>query len=101
MKVYESMSFVELGLAPWVLDQVKAVGFKAPTDIQYHCIPAILKGEQGDRRIESKLKDGVYSTRQVAIVSGVQRLEAGRQLLLPFPSSRDCRRTLTGYMLSC
>jgi ATP-dependent RNA helicase DDX49/DBP8 len=38
------MSFSELGLDGWVLDQVRAVGFKAPTDIQYHCIPPILEG---------------------------------------------------------
>ncbi|EFA79607.1 hypothetical protein PPL_07466 [Heterostelium album PN500] len=37
--------FDDLGLAPWLLDSCKELGFEAPTSVQYNTIPAILSGD--------------------------------------------------------
>jgi ATP-dependent RNA helicase DDX49/DBP8 len=39
------MDFLGLGLAPWLADTCKQMGYRSPTSIQCQCIPYILKGE--------------------------------------------------------
>ena len=36
--------FESLGLAPWLLQQCKALAYVAPTDVQSACVPMALKG---------------------------------------------------------
>ncbi len=40
----ELHTFQSLGLCDWVLESVKSMGYRRPTDIQIACIPAILQG---------------------------------------------------------
>jgi ATP-dependent RNA helicase DDX49/DBP8 len=37
--------FEDLKLNKWLIDQLKLIGYKTPTPIQYSCIPKILDGE--------------------------------------------------------
>lgn len=37
-------TFEELGLNPWLIDALKAMSIKFPSEIQKACIPSILKG---------------------------------------------------------
>eukprot|EP00752_Nemacystus_decipiens_P017757 g15920.t1 len=41
----ELATFESLGLCDWLLTACKAMGFRRPTPVQSHCIPAILKGK--------------------------------------------------------
>eukprot|EP00903_Cladosiphon_okamuranus_P019681 g18087.t1 len=41
----EQATFESLGLCDWLLTSCKAMGFRRPTPVQNHCIPAILKGK--------------------------------------------------------
>ncbi|CAM9762049.1 unnamed protein product, partial [Phaeothamnion confervicola] len=41
----EESSFASLGLCEWLLRSCEAMGFRAPTPVQQHCIPAILRGK--------------------------------------------------------
>jgi ATP-dependent RNA helicase DDX49/DBP8 len=38
-------TFEELGLNPWLIDALKAMSIKFPSEIQKACIPPILKGK--------------------------------------------------------
>ena len=44
-KIEKNVSFSELGLNEWLVDQCKAVGITAPTPIQKNCLPKILSGK--------------------------------------------------------
>jgi ATP-dependent RNA helicase DDX49/DBP8 len=35
----------ELNLSKWIVDQLRVIGYKTPTPIQYYCIPKILNDE--------------------------------------------------------
>jgi superfamily II DNA/RNA helicase len=37
--------FEDLKLNKWLIDQLKLIGYKTPTPIQYSCVPKILDGE--------------------------------------------------------
>lgn len=37
----EQATFESLGLCDWVLSACKAMGFRRPTPVQAHCIPAV------------------------------------------------------------
>ncbi|CAM9562654.1 unnamed protein product, partial [Hapterophycus canaliculatus] len=40
----EEATFESLGLCDWLLTSCKAMGFRRPTPVQRHCIPAV-RGE--------------------------------------------------------
>jgi ATP-dependent RNA helicase DDX49/DBP8 len=42
-------TFAALGVRPWLDTQCKAMGFRGPTPVQAHAVPAILKGLAGGR----------------------------------------------------
>lgn len=37
----EEATFESLGLCDWLLNSCKAMGFRRPTPVQAHCIPAV------------------------------------------------------------
>ncbi|CAN0343339.1 unnamed protein product, partial [Ectocarpus sp. 12 AP-2014] len=41
----EEATFESLGLCDWLLTACKAMGFRRPTPVQRHCIPAVLGGK--------------------------------------------------------
>ncbi|CAM9998333.1 unnamed protein product [Scytosiphon promiscuus] len=41
----EEATFESLGLCDWLLTSCKAMGFRRPTPVQRHCIPAVLEGK--------------------------------------------------------
>ncbi|CAM9870302.1 unnamed protein product [Ectocarpus sp. 6 AP-2014] len=41
----EEATFESLGLCDWLLTACKAMGFRRPTPVQRHCIPAVLDGK--------------------------------------------------------
>ncbi|EFA76705.1 putative RNA helicase [Heterostelium album PN500] len=61
--VTKERRFEDLGLAPWLLACCKQLGFKAPSNIQYNTIPAILSG----RDILASAKTGQGKTAAFAL----------------------------------
>ncbi|MFZ5754275.1 MAG: DEAD/DEAH box helicase, partial [Bacillota bacterium] len=41
----QNVSFLNLGVAQWLVEKLKAIGIKEPTEVQKAAIPAILAGK--------------------------------------------------------
>ncbi|KAF4574938.1 putative RNA helicase [Pleurotus pulmonarius] len=86
-------SFAALGISQSLQNALKSISIKVPTEIQRACIPPLLEGELG--MSFSYHSTVVDSRRQGGIVWAMPKRVPGKQLRLPFLSSRNYPSTRT------